>query len=199
MNVRTLYHQNGKVEACLCGKCGRIWVSFESAERCCKCSYCGEFCDWRESVAHLACQDRALRESEAKALEKAELVEGYDGPFFWGDRFCLDVDELLERADGAELPEFGFCVAYQAPQLNYADIVENVASEMHEDWEPNDAPELEKAIELWNAANAQNGTYFEDRKRKWSRADLLRRASHSEEDTREKSKEEDRQQGELER
>lgn len=46
---------------------------------------------------------------------------------------------------------------------------------MHDDWEEEYVPALEEAIQAWNEANKDNGTYYEDRKRKWSKASILSR------------------------
>lgn len=179
MEARRLFvERDGKakaITAAVCGKCGRVWESADSAERCCKCSYCGEYCDWHKSTSHDACQGEAWRKSEADQLEKAVLVPDYDGPFLFGETVYMDADDLLGSIEPDDLPEFGFCTTYQAPSLSIDILMENVG-EMHNDWEPNDVSELAPAIEAWNKANENNGTYYEDRTRKWSKADILKAA-----------------------
>lgn len=178
MEPQQLFLANGKaILPHLCGKCGRIWESLDNAERCCTCSYCGEFCDWRKGVSHDGCSSEAFRKSEISQLEKATLVPDYDGPFLWGDHVHMDVDDLLECVAPDELPNFGFCTNYQPPAFDLPDVMENIASNMHDEWEANDVPELEAAVALWNEANKDNGTYWEDRSRKWSKVEILKRAS----------------------
>lgn len=53
-------------------------------------------------------------------------------------------------------------------------MVETVAEEMHEDWEPLYCKQLSEGIEAWNRINAANGTYRECSSRKWEKEELLR-------------------------
>lgn len=177
MEPQRLYLEGGKpTEVHICGKCRRVWENHDAADRCCRCSYCREYCSWEGgTTTHRDCFQSAIDSGEAKTLAKAELVADYDGPFLLNDRFYRDTADLLEaiEGDGSGLPEYGFCAKYEAPCLDEEAIIEQIRDRMHEDWEPEDSPELTAGIAAWNAANAGNGSYWEDRKRKWSRAALL--------------------------
>lgn len=106
-------------------------------------------------------------------LDAAVLQPNYDGPFLWDDRVYQDAAEFLDSVDPEDLPDFGYCTTYEAPVLNADDIVESLADSVHEDWEPEGMDELFAAVNVWNEANEKNGSYWEDRKRKWSKAALI--------------------------
>lgn len=174
MDPQQLFLKDGKaILPCLCGKCGRIWESLDSAERCCKCSYCGEYCDWGRTVSHDACYKKVLHDSEMERLKKATLVSDYAGPFLWGDDVYMDVADFLESIDLEEIPDFGFCVRYQAPKLDLEDIIQSAADTMYPEWIPEEVPELEVSVARWNEMNEANGTYWEDWTRKWSKVLIL--------------------------
>lgn len=169
-NPLNLFTGDGKrISACLCDSCHRIWESAESAERCCKCSYCGGSCDWRHGVSHRDCQDTARKKGESDRLEKAEVVEDYGGPFLYDDRFFRDADELIEyiEVNDQQIPEFVFAARYVKPELDLESILQELQeNEMHEDWEPEACGALDAAVRAWNEANATNGSWWEDDTRK---------------------------------
>lgn len=170
-NPINLFLSDGtKISASLCGLCHRIWECEESAERCCKCSYCGKECDWRiDSVSHNECLDTAFRKREAEQMDKAIIVDDYDGPFLYDDYYFADVDELIEYLENDDLPipEFVHTAKYIEPKLDIEDIFQNLQeNEMHEDWEPTECGPLGEAINAWNVANAANGAWREDNTRK---------------------------------
>lgn len=174
MEPMKLYLENGggkfvSISAHLCGKCRRIWESADSAGRCCTCSYCGKACDWRHSVSHKECFDAAIRSSDSKAMEKAILVEDYDGPFMYNDRYFSEKEELIEylESDDLSVPEYVFAAKYVEPHLDTEEILQHIQeNDMHEDWEPIECGPLEAAIDAWNDANKANGTWYEDRTKK---------------------------------
>ena len=174
MDPIELYLKDGtKAVAQICGRCCRIWGSDDSAERCCKCHYCGESCDWSNGVMHMECRRKESEAIESKRMDKAELVPDYDGPFIWNERVFTDADELLDYVDAADLPEFGYCCKSVVPIMRVDYLIERVADQMHEDWEEIEVTELAAAIALWNEANKDNVTVYEDTKRKWSKENLL--------------------------
>jgi len=183
MEPKQLYLENGKpISPHLCGNCNRVWESRHSAERCCKCSYCGETCDWRVSVSHTECASKAMRDAEDKRLADAKLMPDYQGPFMFDEREVYrDIDELLDSIDPEDLPEFGFCVRYEAPRLDAERIIQAVAEDMHEEWESEGDGDFYLAVESWNEANRENGSYCETTKLKWSKENLLRIAEEQHE------------------
>ncbi len=178
MQHKKLFLEDGTaVKPRICSGCNRIWESEESAERCCKCSYCGKQCDWSKGTSHPECLDAAFRQTETNRMAKAVLVEDYDGPFLIDEHtLCMTTDKLFQMIEPDELDEEGFCTRYQPARIELENVLEQVGSEMYEDWEGVGNAELETAIDEWNAKNVENGTYFEDHKRKWSKACLLQLA-----------------------
>ena len=169
-NPLNLFTGDGnRISACLCDACHRIWESADSAERCCKCSYCGGSCDWRKSTSHPECFKTALDSSATNQMAKAAVVEDYDGPFMYDYRYFSDADELVEylEADDQPVPEFVFAAWYSKPELDLESILQDLQeNHMHEDWEPLACKDLEAAVKAWNVANAENGTWYEDDTRK---------------------------------
>lgn len=179
MNAVGLFLADGKsVTPHLCGKCGRIWESADSAERCCKCSFCGGYSDWNNSTAHDECSKRRSAEVEAENLANAKLVADYAGPFLINDRFCHDIEDLFDCFSESDLPEFGFCLDEQPAHIDISNVIEAVSDQMHEDWEEEPCEELEDGIAAWNKANEANCSYFECTDRKWSRSLLLKLHTH---------------------
>lgn len=176
MNAIGLFLANGEaVSPHLCGTCKRVWESLDAAETCCKCSVCGGASEG--TVGHDECFARFNREADAERLLKATLDPDYSGPFIVQDKFYSDIERLFGAVDEDEIPEFGFCCYEQSPVLDIGDIIENVASGMHDWWEPYPCEELERGIAAWNKANKGNGSWVECGGRKWSRAELIRMRS----------------------
>lgn len=179
MDPQPLFLENGtRIKAHVCGKCNRLWLAEHDAERCCRCSWCGEYYGWNGTyTVHEECSRKRCAEAEAKALEAAVLVPDYAGPFLLNRRVYQDIAELLDAIELEDIPDFGYCTTYESPRLDdMGSLMESVSSEMHDDWEPIQGEaeaQLAAAIEAWNTANENNGTYWEDRTRKWSKADLL--------------------------
>lgn len=178
MDPQPLFLKNRtRIKAHLCGKCNRLWLTQDGAERCCRCSWCGDYCGWTVgNTAHEECSQKYHAEAEAKALEAAVLVPDYAGPFLFGDNVHMSVADLLEAVELEDIPDFGYCTKYEPPVLDMNSLMEDMSEKMPNDWDPNQGEAqdpLIAAIEAWNAANKDNGAYWEDRKRKWSKADLL--------------------------
>jgi hypothetical protein len=175
MEPQQLFLADGKpIKPHVCGKCNRIWESKDSAERCCTCSYCHEYCAWKGgATTHTACQDKQYAKADAEALERATLISDYDGPFLMDERYFADAEELFDYYADEELPEEGHCCVAEKPFIDIGSVIEGL--DMHEDWEPVGYDELAAAVDAWNKANAGNVTWYEDRARKWSKAALLAR------------------------
>lgn len=154
------------VDAALCRSCRRIWESMESANRCCTCSRCGLPCSWAGPTTHPECDKAASIQRDQDDLAAAELVEDYDGPFLLGERFFWDRQELTES--GKSIPEFMFCLNPVSVSASIDDILGALEGEHCEtildSLEGTDA--LTEAINRFNADNADNTTWYEDRKRK---------------------------------
>lgn len=169
MNVKQLFTADGTpVRSAMCGVCGRVWESVESAERCCRCSVCGQLCSWHAGVTHPDCDQKRRAQLDAQALEKAELIE-FDGPFVLADgMFLWTKDDVIEHYETNDLPvpEFVHTTTYHAPMIDIESIFHDLSESMHEDWEEIETEGLSEAIGAWNGANANNGTYWEDREHK---------------------------------
>ena len=181
MEPTKLFLEDGTpIKQQFCGKCMRIWAEEASAKRCCLCSYCGEHFLWKgANVCHPECQRKVYDKADASALERAVLIPDYHGPFLFDDRVYMDTAEFFDSVAPDELPEFEFCTRYQAPYLDAQDVMAD-AGEMHDDWEPLGEAELSGALDVWNEANKTNGTHWEDRTRKWSKALMLKRLKGAE-------------------
>ena len=169
MTAERIYDARGnQLAPAVCGKCNRIWESVESAERCCTCSFCGFYHDWHKGVSHEECSRKWAAESESSAMAAAIEVEP-DGPIMYDERIFGELEEAMEYISdryGTE-PEFIFATEYRPPFLDAESVIDSIADEMHEDWEPEFVPELQEALEKWNTANANNGSYYEDRTKKY--------------------------------
>lgn len=179
MNAIGLFLANGEaVSPHLCGICKQVWTSLDSAERCCRCVYCGGCLDRSKSGAlHGECRERQYCEAESKRLSRAVLVSDYSGPFLLKGKFYSDIERLFAALAEDEIPEFGFCRDYLPPTFVIDDFMSIVADQMHEGWEPYPCEELERGIAAWNKANEGNGSWVECGDRKWSRAELVRMRS----------------------
>lgn len=182
--------------------------NFDISQKCCTCYDCGKplakeertpYHDperipaWKKAVArflglkikrrdrslyHRACEQKRRAEREAARLEKAELVEGYDGPVYmegikgsYGSDYCANADELAEIIeDDEELdrPEFAFCCEEIRVHLDVDRFIESAREEMDDDAADrlDGVEELTKAIEAFNQANRLNVSWYVDYKRK---------------------------------
>lgn len=176
----------------MCGVCGTVAApgNFDLSQKCCTCYECGEPLAANErvkwatgkgySLYHDACQRKRHVEIVEAQLEKAKVVESYNGPVYfeghagsYGDSYFENVDELSEYLDDMEgqssRPEFAFCceaVGFKAPDLD--SLLRSATEEMDEDaYERLEGiEELEKAIAIFVLANAGVHSYMEDRKHK---------------------------------
>lgn len=175
-----------------CGYCRRIHIDPNLAEQCCKCGKCKkhikyifpynphipECCRECSEIARKEQSEKHSRiaaEKDAATMAKAELVEyKYGEPVFWLEinEFYRDMEELLDRYDDDELPEF-VCPCkpfiHEIPDVKH--IVEQmVEDEMYEDFDYlrlDGIEELDAALKKFNELNKEKLTVFEaDTKRK---------------------------------
>jgi hypothetical protein len=132
------------------------------------------------SLYHRKCEQERRSKRDLEQLEAAELVEDYDGPVYYdgvrgsyGDGYCASVEELAEYMDDEEdqssRPEFAFCCAeHPFPAVSAERIIESFCGDMDEDaYERLDGiDELEKACEVFCAANAGVTSWYVDHNRK---------------------------------
>ena len=185
MNAYYLHKPDGTpTEVSVCGVCGKLagHGKFDISEKCCSCWECGKPLEkdaQHYDHYHQEC-DRARRaQIDMQRLEKAELVDGYDGPVYFegghgsfGDGYFADVDEFVEwldDQDDQDRPEFVHCCeSSPVAQLNLDSILESACEESFEDAEDhlNGREELQKAVDVFNEANKALLTWDWDMKRK---------------------------------
>jgi ribosomal protein L40E len=186
MNAVSLLKPDGtETDISICGKCGapaRGRTNFDVSERCCTCWECGkplETSTQHYDHYHQDC-DRARRDRiDAARLEKAELIEDYDGPVYFegghgsfGDSYFADVHELaewLDDQDERDRPEFVHCcTSSPVAGLDLDSILESACEESFEDAEDhlNGRDELQKAVDAFNGANKGVLSWDVDFKRK---------------------------------
>lgn len=175
MNAVYLHRPDGsETDISICGKCGapaRGKSNFDISERCCVCWICGSpLADGEpqhNNHYHDDC-DRTHRATlDMKRLDKAVLVEGYEGPVYcegvlggsYGDGYFSDVGELedmLNDSPEATGIEFAYCCTSSPVALLDVDsIIENETQESFEDAidHLNGVDELRTAVEVFNEAN----------------------------------------------
>lgn len=182
--------------------------NFYISEKCCTCYDCGLPLDkdertpyhdrqpvpkWKRIVArlvglkvnrrelslyHRACEQKRRAEREAARLEKATLIENYDGPVYhegisgsYGDDYCENAYELAEIIeDDSELdrPEFAFCCSEVKLVVRPDRLIEDALEDMDEDAGDRleGVEELEKAVATFNEANRSVVSWYVDYSRK---------------------------------
>lgn len=194
MNAQWLHLPDGtRTDISICTGCGmpaRGESNFDLSERCCLCRHCER--PLRENGArpslspyHDACYWKHQSEADARRLEKAELVTGYDGPVgpvycdrvghgSYGDGYFADICELEEALedwdpeDGAQ-PAFAYCCeSGPACTLNLDDWLESATEESFEDAidSLNGVDELHMAVDRFNQLNSSLQTWYPDYKHK---------------------------------
>lgn len=165
-----------------CGRChvAALEANIDISELCCICRYCKkelpEGVSRQNRLYHDECEVIMREESNRKALDSAELVEGYDGPVYFeggrgsfGNGYYADAQELAESLPVEKRPAFAFCCEqwpYQGIDLD--NVLENLCEEMFEEARDhlNGVEELEGAVVKFNEANQALTSWMEDRKRK---------------------------------
>jgi hypothetical protein len=188
METKELFLENGKSAGVFaCGKCKLICASSELADKCCdwKCVDCSvgvrnytTRCD--------SCHSKVMLDRRAALLEKAQIVEDYDG---W---VCCDecsggqdgyfpsleefVDYIFDEAWGdpevegsPEWPEFVFACKSDVKELDVGNSIENMCEGGYEEMEEGlrGKDELYAAVDKFNELNRDALTCWEvDYKRK---------------------------------
>lgn len=166
-----------------CSTCRHVRSAQDIAERCCRCSECGEECiagkDGNYTGLHRTCSamrdQRILEKRLAEATEVPPPVEGmvYSDEYR-GDQegYFRDVDDFMEMyCDEPEglRPEFVFCTTSEVPRLRSADrLVSAMAEDLWEDAFDDFAgiAELQVAIDAFNEKNKSLRSFNTDYKRK---------------------------------
>lgn len=165
MNAIKLTSADGKLITWACSKCLRVSRSKEHAEKCCRCSECGE--PLRDkgdlNTIHDSCSRKKQEEQMEKWLETAEEVP-YEGGFVWcegwgyRDGYFDDMDCLLDRLEDEPQevwPEFVFACECYDTKMDIDCILEDLCRDGYEDMEDRlTVPkELTDAIAKFNADN----------------------------------------------
>lgn len=168
----------------VCSQCNHVYSNSakDIAERCCVCRFCHKPIDDKKSEysgIHRDCWAKESAIREADQLEKAALVDDYDGWVFtdrgWGnDGFFSSpgaaAEELVDQLeDPTDWPEFMFCCKEDKfAGLDVENMLENLTESMFEDAYEHliGVEELSSAVEVFNAANKSLTSYSPDRQRK---------------------------------
>lgn len=145
MNATPLYQADG-VEAGVwrCGTCARLFAEKGSslelargaAEKCCAP---------RRSISKYQ-RSRWPREQEARERERQRFTESrqltleearapetaYTDPVFAGGRFFANLEELLDRFDAEELPDYVWCAEPVAFRPNVRAMIQTALEDHHE-------------------------------------------------------------------
>lgn len=175
MNAKQLHLNDGNpVEAWRCSECGLIYSEKQpySAERCCTCRNCGASThDPKRGSRQYVC-DKCWVPYHAKkdqeSLDRATVVEDYDGPIYDGDRYYESMDDYVDMKDGEELPEFVYACDVIPFSLDADDILTNIKenANLEDDVDLNGVDEFERACKAFNDANKNNVYWDADYKRK---------------------------------
>ncbi len=175
MNSTELFHQDGKPAGVFwCGGCRIVHRTKDMADQCCqpnRCA-CGAECDKYWTICR-SCSDAKDVQREQERFEKAEKIDGWDGPIFLEgtgvDGFSLGMNDFLENWEneyGDEpLPEYAWaCSENCFCSLDVDKIIEDATQESYEEWDGEvfGRDDLASAIETFNKANASLVTWTPD-------------------------------------
>jgi hypothetical protein len=181
MNAYFLHKPDGtKTDLSACGVCGKLArgvTNFDISEKCCTCYDCGKPLGEERYVSNIIycrnCDSKRRAKVEADRLEKATVLENYDGPVFWdgghgsyGEGYYENADELSEDDDFEG--EYAYACTSRCLILDLDNVLENLCEEMHEDAidDLNGVEQLQAAVNVFNEANKSVLTYDVDYKHK---------------------------------
>lgn len=165
-----------------CGAPARGRTNLDISEKCCTCWGCGGPLTAEEKKHpghyHAACDRLRRGTMELKRLEKATLVEDYDGPVFADgvrggqDGYFRNLDELQEALEDydetAAALDFAYCCAVKPIRIDLDAILQSATEEFYEeaynDLRGVDA--LQSAVDVFNAENAKVESWDVDYSRK---------------------------------
>lgn len=162
-----------------CSNCRLTYLNEDSAEKCCKCIYCGEEIEKNKYINgdrpnftgfrtyHQECFSNHSKKLELEQIKKAEKLDECDGYVFWNDEYYSDISELIDYLQDNEeyLPEYVFCcdlISFEkiCPQLDY--LIEGIEENGYEGisenlngWE-----DLQKAFEVFKDKNKGLVAYY---------------------------------------
>lgn len=158
-----------------CGVCMRAALHEETAERCCKCNYCGQQIVDREcwQTDHKECRDAHSAKKAMERMEKAEKLEEWDGGVFWNNEYfdsIRDAEQAIweNSEEGDEWPEYLY-VAKPMPRREvdpywvYERLLDD--NDPENEIELNGMKEFEAACKAFDDANKWLIFYDEDTKR----------------------------------
>ncbi len=162
-----------------CSKCHRTASCHELARQCCLpyvCSVCGKEAGLYRLKCEACCQaERDAREKDR--FDKAEKLTQWDGWVFsdghgYNNGYAESVEEVLETLENVEdIPDYVWTAdAVQFVQVSIDDIKQGIedSEQAYEDFDANNLdglPELKKAIDAFNNANAGKIAYHVNYKR----------------------------------
>lgn len=173
MNAEKLFTENGKFAGVYyCGKCNIVHRGKVAADECCKdwrCKRCNVECDKFRTLCK-DCWHLDRNEKDAAVMEKAELVEGYNG-FVHSlklagpqDGYFPDLDELIEYCETHDIepPEFVHCCKPTVLCVHVSDILERLEDNGYEEMTEHavGVDELRDAVAAFNEANRQTFTVW---------------------------------------
>lgn len=171
MNATELFLADGRNAGIyFCAECRNVARTEPEANQCCapyKCTVCGTDVDRKTYRTVCPPCEKAKREAAEKArFAAAEKVTSWDGyimaeGYGYSDGYFPSVDDLRDYVEDEELemPEYVWtCDRSNFAHLSIESITERIADggEAYEDFDVDDLfglEELEKAIEVFNAAN----------------------------------------------
>ena len=176
-----------------CGKCRYVVPHKDIAEQCCVCTICGKPIEEGEAwygghtlKQHQTCHHRQDAQHYAEALEKAEVVDGWDGYVFDADsnRIFVSVEEFVEHLEDLDdnpmhcWPDRVFLCKDEHPDRRGIVDLDSLIEHMLEQWGYEDQDERDfvqntlkgydafaAAVDAFNAANTGLALIIPDMKR----------------------------------
>lgn len=171
MNAIQLKKPDGtNVAAWMCGECGRIWPESDSysSDYCCRCSDCGGKIHYSQHLCDKCWGPHYARLTQGE-LDKATIVDDYDGPVNIGEKFWQTPEECRNNF-GDNSPEFAFCCHVESYSLDaetiLQDLLENAGIDGHDESNLDGVTDFARAVEAFNEANKSNVYWLADTSRK---------------------------------
>jgi hypothetical protein len=163
-----------------CVHCGHFWGQDERMARyCCATTFPCECGKARYDKGYTACKEcsRTRREqADREALEKAEIVENYEGWVYCealeshNNGYFRSAEELALYCHEFDesMPGFAFCCDEDSFSLDLDRALENECDDHHEDMRDHlrGVDELQAAVDEFNNLNSKQITYNADMRRK---------------------------------
>ena len=167
-----------KIAAVACGKCNRVALNRQMAERCCvplRCDMCPAECE-RGWTRCKSCQGKVYADERQAVYEKATKVPIAEYDFGYvcidGCEESSDIDDVVNNNDDVGSDDDDFvpwafaCMPIAWPTLDAHNIIETMCNDLWKDaHEDLDADALQQALDAWREAQGPCTGHLWDRSR----------------------------------